>query len=325
MDLDQPVKETCKDALSSRWSAVKKGYLKDEYIKYLYIEPTEIKPPMINRGRTFIRSFTIDHIVLEEASKCKQSNQELQILSLGAGMDTRYFYIKEEFDKLEINFKYFEVDFEDITVSKINKVCKNEDLKKQLNGEIILSHNKNNLSSDNYVIISGDLRKFKEEIYPNLLKYNFNKNLPTLILAECVLVYVEPELVDNMFRYLLSELNQITLLSYEPSLDKDPFSQMMVNNLNRRGIKLKGTQLYSNLRSQKNRYLSLGFLSVSFSTVWNIERNLLNEQVLEHLNKIERLDEVEEWMLLAEHYGFLLATKQEKGDDLLSKIKEKSV
>src|ERR1700761_4407124 len=108
---DKIVQETDHDAGSSRMSAISLGYLEDAYAQTLF-PPGQAVPkryPIINRG-TYVRTKAIDHLLIcflnEDTEKKKQ------IVSLGAGSDTRFFRFWDESRFGNSRVEYHELDFE---------------------------------------------------------------------------------------------------------------------------------------------------------------------------------------------------------------------
>jgi len=82
--------------------------------------------PIINRG-TWTRVFSVRTLINNFLQKYKSSS--VQILSLGAGFDTNFFYYEEnEAEFKENNVKYYEVDFPDICAQKVNFIKENESM-----------------------------------------------------------------------------------------------------------------------------------------------------------------------------------------------------
>ncbi|RMD40394.1 hypothetical protein DV735_g4712, partial [Chaetothyriales sp. CBS 134920] len=87
---DEIICATDNDATTSRVSAVDAGYLDDPFAKLLSgVGDVARRLPLMNRG-TYIRTTGIDKIVQAFLSSAP-SQQRKQIISLGAGSDTRYF------------------------------------------------------------------------------------------------------------------------------------------------------------------------------------------------------------------------------------------
>ena len=89
MDKDAAIRSTDTDAAQARLSAVNKGYfLDDVFIQHLVQRARFVlpRPPLINIG-TYVRSSAIDALV----NAWIDTSPKVQIVSLGAGSDTRYF------------------------------------------------------------------------------------------------------------------------------------------------------------------------------------------------------------------------------------------
>jgi tRNA wybutosine-synthesizing protein 4 len=54
---------------------------------------------------------------------------------------------------------------------------------------------------------------------------------PTLVLSECVLIYVEPALADGIIAWFAQEVPQSALAVYEQIRPGDAFGQTMLANL----------------------------------------------------------------------------------------------
>jgi [phosphatase 2A protein]-leucine-carboxy methyltransferase len=93
-DADNAIRQTDSDAALARLSAVKKGYLIDPFIKALvpraHLQPA--RPPLINVG-TFVRATAIDGLVNGWIELARKSGTKCQIVSAGAGSDTRFWRI----------------------------------------------------------------------------------------------------------------------------------------------------------------------------------------------------------------------------------------
>ena len=56
-------------------------------------------------------------------------------------------------------------------------------------------------------------------------------SLPTLIIAECVLVYLHADQVDKMMKWNCSQFHNLSAVIYEMINPKDPFGEMMITNI----------------------------------------------------------------------------------------------
>ncbi len=88
-ELDAAVRATDTDAAQARLSAVNKGYLSDDVFIQFFVPRSRFlspRPPLINVG-TFVRATAVDMLV----NKWIQLFPRVQIVSLGAGSDTRFW------------------------------------------------------------------------------------------------------------------------------------------------------------------------------------------------------------------------------------------
>ena len=89
-DPDGAARATDNDAAIARLSAVRKGYLFDPYIAALIPRAhlQQPRPPLINIG-TYLRTRAID-LLLDDWFRLA-GRHKVQIVSLGAGSDTRFW------------------------------------------------------------------------------------------------------------------------------------------------------------------------------------------------------------------------------------------
>lgn len=91
-DTDAPIRLTDNDAALAKLSAVRQKYLSDPFIKYFVpranFQPP--RPPLINVG-TFVRTVAIDDLVEQWIDLSTKEGRKCQIVSLGAGSDTRFW------------------------------------------------------------------------------------------------------------------------------------------------------------------------------------------------------------------------------------------
>lgn len=89
---DASVRLTDTDAALARLSAVRKAYLADPFIAPLVprAHAQQPRPPLINVG-TYLRSEALDELVGQWVDRAADGGRGVQIVSLGAGSDTRFW------------------------------------------------------------------------------------------------------------------------------------------------------------------------------------------------------------------------------------------
>lgn len=65
-----------------------------------------------------------------------------------------------------------------------------------------------------YHIIGTDLRNLTE-LVKKLTQSGVDFNIPTMFMAECVLVYMEPECSTMLLRWIVNSFNDVFFINYE--------------------------------------------------------------------------------------------------------------
>ncbi|PVV03967.1 hypothetical protein BB560_001542 [Smittium megazygosporum] len=307
MSNDVNVQNTSRIAAASRLSAIKKNYINDEYTKYFVKRHTRLSPVM-NRG-TYIRFTGIQSVLkkfIEISNSLPSDFSRGQIISLGSGLDTSYFLNADELYK----FKFFEVDFPAVNKIKISTILSTPELAGKFPVPPVVDEINWTFDSPNYSIISGDLCEFDCKITNILSKFGFDTSLPTLVIAECVLVYMPAQYSSNVISWLQDRIENLVFICYEQINPHDRFGKMMVANLKDQGIHLKGLDEIALLQDQENRFsVSAGFNYSKALDLWSFYQSCISEQEKAKISKLEFLDEFEELKILLQHYCFTLAYK----------------
>lgn len=265
-----------------------------------------------------MRTTAIDKIVHTFLSPREPGRK--QIISLGAGSDTRYFRLKQK--QRSLNLAYHEIDFAANTQRKIaqlltspfsNQVKSLCDI--DFHGfDVEISQDKTKLSSADYFIHPQDLRSLPKS---ETGLTEIDTSLPTLIISECCLIYLPPDDADSVLKYfegIFPSTTSLAIVIYEPIRPFDAFGKTMVRNLMERGIQLKTLEKYSGLQEQRQRLKSHGFVATSDGPIAGAEaadidaiwHRWIDPEEKERVEGLEWMDEVEEFVLLAKHYCICL-------------------
>jgi [phosphatase 2A protein]-leucine-carboxy methyltransferase len=136
---------------------------------------------------------------------------------------------------------------------------------------------------------------------------NLDPNVPTLILSEMCLIYLQASTVSSIMNSLLtnylSPTTAASLVLYEPILPHDAFGRTMISNLSTRNIHLHTLTTYPELGDQRARLKQCGFADGYKATdtelIW---RKWVSEEEKERVAGLEMLDELEELDMLLKHY-----------------------
>ncbi|OSD00268.1 leucine carboxyl methyltransferase [Trametes coccinea BRFM310] len=322
---DAAIRATDNDAALARLSAVRKGYLTDPFITPLvpraHLEP--LRPPLINIG-TYVRSEALDELVNGWLALSQQEGVKCQIVSLGAGSDTRFWRIATGPNQ-DTLARYIEIDFPEITTKKAMAIRKSKDLSSLLGKpeDVHLGNGGTALHSPVYSLLAADLRRPPAESLAPLLTAGpeppLAPHLPTLLIFECVLVYMTPEASGAILQWFTDyfQNNQpsrdgrgvLGSIVYEMFALGDQFGKVMVNNLKARNVTLPGAEPYPTFESLPTRFLQHGWDVARALTLKDIRRDYIDPSELERISQLEMLDEIEELELVLAHYAITWGVK----------------
>jgi len=311
----ESVSGTNDDATFSKLSASKLGYFEDEFVQYFASPKAQRMPPIINRGYyTRVASFrTLIDQFLNSGDKQKQ------IVSFGAGFDTNFWRLKhQKRNKADPNqrapVKYFEIDYPQVVKHKTKLIQQSLTLSSLIDELVVTGDG--GISSPSYALLSADLHN-QQQVESGLFQHGISRDLPTLFLSECVLIYVDVSSSEKLIGWTTEFFSQGMFLLYEQIKPFDAFGEVMLRNLQARGVPLTSIKKYPDLPSQKNRFLKLGYTHVDAKDMNDMMRCLLGPDESKRVNRIEMLDEYEEWTLIQGHYCVVVATF-DKGNTVMN-------
>lgn len=313
---------TDNDAAVSRLSAVDLGYLDDPYARY-FVRAADGPPPrrlpIINRGElslspatqqlanpgvvgTYTRTIAIDSIVDAFLSYGNNDSKDTrQIISLGAGTDTRAVRLFSQ--PRNNNLIYHEIDFEQTSNAKFRTVQGVPPLAKILTDlarDDSGSWSSSPAPGSEYHCHGFDLRGLSEPASKTIP--GLRPDVPTLLISECCLCYMGQSEASRILSFFTSQIPTIGTVIYEPIRPNDAFGKVMTSNLAARQISMPTLQQYPEPEDQQERLRTAGFSTVRAMTIEDIWDQWVGTEEKERLDRLEGLDEVEEWKLLAAHY-----------------------
>ncbi|KAI3332205.1 leucine carboxyl methyltransferase [Xylariaceae sp. AK1471] len=302
---DVIIQGTDTDAAVSRMSAVDLGYLEDQYARFFVQQPAVgdavRRLPIINRG-TYTRTTALDRLI--RAFLSATEGQERQIVSLGAGTDTRVFRLFAEGKQSKVI--YHEVDFPAVTNTKFHLVKSTAALRAVIQRANFMDQTQTwrdeKLPDGSQYWCHGlDLRGLsKADVTPLA---GLRTDIPTLLISECCLCYLEVAEASRVVKYFTDQIPSLSIVIYEPIRPNDPFGKQMVSNLAARHIRMPTLEGYTDTSKQKARLQDGGFEYVHSLTIERIWEDWIAPEEKERVDSLEGLDEVEEWNLLAGHYS----------------------
>lgn len=248
---------------------------------------------------TYTRTTALDRLISSFLSNT--GSEERQIISLGAGTDTRCFKLFSQPN--QAGLVYHEVDFPAIATKKLQLVNAVPQLRNIISNPVSDNNSWSSSSLSNgcqYWCHGSDLRDLlKEDAKP---LGGVRTDIPTLLVSECCLCYLETSEAQGIIKYFTEKIPNLAVVIYEPIYPGDAFGKQMVSNLAARRIRMPTLDAYQDPAQQQSRLKEAGFDRVKSMTIGDIWRQWVAKGEKERVDDLEGLDEVEEWDLLADHY-----------------------
>jgi len=310
--IDAAVQGTHIDAAVAKTTCAAFGYIHDPWVQHFAHSPNQPNP-LFNRGYWA----RVRGVQTEVANFVQRANEQapdkgVQIVNLGAGLDTMYWWLKHE--KIEgrlpdVNITYFEIDFPEI-IQKKTRIVQRKNLLTDPNVANNAVHGTQEIRTSDCRYVAADLR-MTQEVKSSLEAAGFDSTLHTCFVCECVLIYMQGLQGNSIVEWTAQAVTSPDALNsivvYEQTNAHTAFGKMMIKNLNQRGCPLLSIHDFPDMESQQKRYLDRGW-KYSIVQDMNSIYGGLPEEERNRIHRIELLDEIEELRLIQSHYFLLVAS-----------------
>lgn len=178
-------------------------------------------------------------------------------------------------------------------------------------GEVDINIQAGTLLSESYALLPCDLRNVSDLKAALEEKGHVEYGAPTLVILECVIAYLDGSHTRNILRYLADHFTAgCCVVLYDMIGPEDPFGQQLIYNVESRGCPLPGIRSFPSKASHIQVLQEAGFTSgVGVHTMLEVYREYVDAKERGRIERIEFLDELEEWNLIMSHYCLSYAFK----------------
>ncbi|XP_069677007.1 tRNA wybutosine-synthesizing protein 4-like isoform X2 [Periplaneta americana] len=287
----------------SKCSMARNGYFKDDYVPY-FVSKCNRRTPLIHLGY-YMRVLTIDFTLrsfLEELSA-----QSAQIVSCGAGFDTSFFRLAAN-SVLHPNVRFFEIDFKEVVERKTECIRSSKPLQDCIGPYEVNQNGAGGLVGSQYHLVACDLQVL-DKLESSLKLAGVNFSLPTLLLAECAICYMDEASASSLIEWAASKFEDSTFVTYEQVYPNDGFGIVMQKHFEDMNSPLLSLTKFPDLESQEERYTSRRWESCNVWTALDMFQQILSPGERKKIVSLEPFDELEEWHLEGCHFALMVASK----------------
>ncbi|XP_078239002.1 tRNA wybutosine-synthesizing protein 4-like [Pogona vitticeps] len=316
------VRDTGGSSAASKRSTAALGYVEDRFVQQLVPRSggggggggrrPRRRAPAIHRGY-YVRARAVEFcaraFLLRTGAPCSSRRQ---ILSVGAGFDSLYFRLKSQ-GLLGPAALFVEVDFPEVAREKADLLRRTDELAAWAGSRGAsppAASGAVEFSGEDYKLLGVDLSELSR-LEEALQGAGLDSRVPTMILAEVVLTYMEVERSDVLVQWAAGHFLQAWFILYEQIHPDDPFGRVMRSHFSQLKSPLCSLVHYPDCKSQQVRFLERGWSDCTVIDMNEFYSRLVPQKEQQRIQALEPFDEFEEWHLKCSHYFILVASKGE--------------
>lgn len=174
-------------------------------------------------------------------------------------------------------------------------------------------------------LLSADLKNV-DVLLQAMDESRFDFSVPTLLISECVVVYMDKPSVTALCKGLADRFHQEAAaqalwVSYDMVNPDDVFGKVMRRNLRDGGINVPGFTDFPTLEAQGERFTHYGWEGATSITMAAVFRDIISPRDRQRIGRLEIFDELEEWDMIMGHYCLTLVSLGVGASSPLAQVK----
>ena len=169
-------------------------------------------------------------------------------------------------------------------------------------------------------LVDHDLRKAPSGLIDKLTQHALNGAHAILFVVECMQLYLEECSSRTLWKSLALQYPRACLILFDPIVGKNSsFGSVMEQNLLRARVITPSSSMVQTrtLSQQVEKLVDIcGWHQAIGCDMWWAYNTMLTPEQRQHAQNCEFLDELEEWILIMQHYCFIVACATETGLDI---------
>jgi O-methyltransferase involved in polyketide biosynthesis len=266
----------------------------------------------------------------------RKSGSSCQIVVLGSGKDASYFRLRartmnglQPGDGVAANdpsppllesmaaasIRWYDVDHGAVVRDKAAAIEREPAVFQSSivrRGEVCFECTSDSPGDERCFLVAFDLRQDAHKLRDELVRHDFDCSVPTLFVSECFQMYLPEDSTASLLRGIVAmmEPSCCYLSMYEPILGRDSFGRVMESNLLEARVVEPDSCLIRtrSLPQHLAKLRAAGFARATGCDLWAAYETVVTPDQRQRANRSEFLDELEEWILIMQHYCLVVAS-----------------